>query len=210
MTYTKKGRMAAGALAFVAWLGLARYLAADVATLGSWPAALWQNAGYLTDLSNLLLAVTMTGVALGRPMLSRPAIVGWAITAITTVGVAFWLVGGKLVWGSSALEDVLLHGVTPWAALLFWLAFAPKGHLGGWHVAAWMAWPLAYFAYALTRGAVSGKFPYAWMDPAGQGVAAVSQTLGMLLTVYALLAVMLWVLDKVLGRRHRQLAQGRA
>jgi hypothetical protein len=147
--FTRSGRVAAGLLASIAWLGLVRYGVAEVSKQdGDWLAALWTNAGHLTDLSNLLLAIVMTGVAAGSRALSRPAIVGWAVAAIATVGVGFWMIGGTLTLGTSALEDILLHAVTPWAAVLFWLVFVPKGALRRAHALSWMFWPMAYWAYA--------------------------------------------------------------
>jgi len=202
MTYTKTGRIAAAVLAAIGWLGLALYLTDAAGERGrSWLGAFWQNAGYLTDLSNLLLAIVMTGIALQRPALQRPAIVGWALVAIATVGVAFWLVGGTLEIGESALEDVLLHGVTPWAALLFWLVFAPKGQLRVRDALAWLAWPVAYFVYAMARGLLTGTFAYGWMDPAKHGLASVMTIMAMVLVVYALWSVALLGTDRVLGRR---------
>lgn len=202
MSYSSIGRIAAGLLAAFAWFGLARYLASEAAFLqGNWPSAVWSNLGYLTDLSNLLLAIVMTGIALGVQRLSRPAVVGWAVVAIATVGVGFWLSGGRLVLGKSALEDVLLHGVTPWAALLFWLVFAPKGRLAWRHALVWMAWPLFYWSYAMGRGLLLDRYPYSWLDPAKQGAAAVATTIAMMVVLYALWAVVLVLLDKWLGRR---------
>ncbi len=202
MLFTRTGRMAAGALAAIGWVGLGLYVVAEAATQkGDWLAAVWTNLGFLTDLSNLLLAVVMTGVALGVRPLSRPHVVGWAIAAIATVGVGFWLIGGRLVIGQSALEDILLHGVTPWAGLLFWLVFAPKGGLRWRRSLFWLAWPIGYFAYAMVRGAVTGSYAYGFLDPAKSSVTNIAITVGMITAVFAVWSLILLLLDRVMARR---------
>lgn len=209
--FSRSGRAAAGLLASIAWLGLLRYGVAEVSKQdGDWLAALWTNAGYLTDLSNLLLAIVMTGVAAGSRVLSRPAIVGWGVVAIATVGVGFWMIGGTLTLGTSALEDILLHAVTPWAAVLFWLVFVPKGALRRAHALLWMAWPIAYWAYAMMRGTLTGHFAYPFLDPGLNGPAAVALTIGRLIAVHAAWVLILMVLDTAMaGERGAKNAAGR-
>jgi hypothetical protein len=203
-TLSHVSRLAAGVLACIAWFGLARYLVAEASKLeGDWLAALWENSSYLTDLSNLLLAVVMTGVALGSRLLSRPAIVGWAVVAIATVGVGFWLIGGTLSLATSALENILLHAVTPWAALLFWLLLFPKGGLRWTHALAWMLWPTCYWAYAMTRGVATGEFAYKFMDLAANPVSAVALSIGSIVLLYVAWASVLVLLDKALARNRR-------
>lgn len=196
------GRLAAGLLALTGWLGLGLYVVAGVASQnGDLLRAVWVNLGYLTDLSNLLLAVVMTGVALGVRPLSRPHIVGWAIAAITKVGVGFWLIGGTLTVGESALEDILLHAVTPWAGLLFWLLFVPKGVLRWKRALFWLAWPIGYFAYALARGAMTGDYAYPFLDPAESSAADIATIVGMITAVLAGWTGALLLLDRVMGKR---------
>lgn len=200
--FTKTGRLGAAALAAIGWLGLIRYVAAETRSQeGDWIGAIWTNLGFLTDLSNLLLAVVMTGVALGVRPLSRPHVVGWAVAAIATVGVGFWVIGGRLTFGRSALEDILLHGVTPWAALLFWVVLAPKGGLSWRKAAVWLGWPLGYFAYALIRGRLSGEYAYAFLDPAKASAASIAMTIAMIAAIFAVWGVVLLGMDRLMGRK---------
>lgn len=201
MLFKRTGRMAAGALAAIGWVGLGLYVVAEAATQkGDWLAAVWTNLGFLTDLSNLLLAVVMTGVALGVRPLSRAHVVGWAIAAIATVGVGFWLIGGRLVLGRSAVEDILLHGVTPWVGLLFWLVFAPKGGLRWKRSLFWLAWPIGYFAYAMIRGVATGTYAYGFLDPAKSSVANIVITVGMITALFAVWGLVLLLLDRAMRK----------
>lgn len=199
-------RIASGLVALIALFGLARYVIAESLKLdGDWLAALWLNASYLTDLSNLLLAIVMTGIALGSRALSRPAVVGCAVSAIATVGVGFWLMGGTLSFGTSALENILLHAVTPWAALLFWLLFVPKGYLRWSHALVWMAWPVGYWIYAMTRGLLTGEFAYPFMDPKVNKAFSIAVSIGMVILLNLVWASTLFALDKLSVRnRHLQ------
>lgn len=200
--FSRAGRLAAALIAVAGWTGLALYVAAEAGTQkGDWLGAVWTNLGFLTDLTNLLLAVVMTGVAFGVRPLSRPHAVGWAVAAIATVGVGYWLIGGRLVIGTSALEDMLLHGVTPWASLLWWAVFAPKGELRWARVFVWLAWPVGYFVYALSRGALTGDYAYGFLDPAKSNLASTAATIGMIVVLFGLWGAVLLGLDRVMRPR---------
>lgn len=202
MQFSIVGRIAAGLLAVVAWLGLGLYVVAEAAGLkGDWLGALWLNAGYLTDLSNLSLAIVMTGVALGVRLLSKPQVVGWVTAVIATVGVGFWLIGGSLIVGETPIESFLLHAVTPWAGLAFWLVFAPKGGLRWRTALIWLAWPALYFTYAMTRGALAGEYAYPFLDPATDGIAGVVMGIGKIVAVYMAWCLILLRLDGMMSRK---------
>ena len=195
-SYSLAARVSAAIVAAAAWLGLGRYLAAEITRQeGDILAALWFNAGFLTDLSNLIIAIVFTGVALGFAPLSRASVVGWAVTAIGTVGIAFWLVGGNLSTASK-LEDVLLHGVTPIAALVFWIVFNAKAPLRWITALIWLVWPIAYFAYALTRGKLTGTYAYSFLDLNRESISAVATTTGMIIAVYAVVALIVIGINK--------------
>jgi len=137
-----------------------------------------------------------------RAALTR-LVVGWAVTAIGTVGIAFWLVGGSLS-AASKLEDVLLHGVTPIAALIFWIAFNAKTQLRWITALIWLVWPIAYFAYALTRGKLTGTYAYSFLDLNRESITSVATTTGMILAVYAVVALIVLAINKWRAPRSSQ------
>ena len=47
---------------------------------------------------------------------------------------------------------------------LWWLFFAPKAKLRWSSAFWWTVYPLVYFAYALARGRIDGRYPYPFMD----------------------------------------------
>ncbi len=151
-------RIAAAAIALVAWTGIGLQLQASAASHGSLAAALWAMLRFFTVISNLLLALLLGAIALGSARAARPRLLGGIVLTILLVGVVYL----ALLRGRAELDDgvalvgVLLHEVTPPATALIWLAFAPKGRLGRGDPLWWTALPLAYLGYALARGAVEG------------------------------------------------------
>jgi hypothetical protein len=164
-------RASAGIIALIALLGLAMQLRASLVLLGSPAAALWAMFRYFTIIANLLVALTFAGVALGRPRTASPVLLGGVVLAILLVGIVYGLLLRGLIElsGGAKLADIILHNVTPVLAPLFWLIFAPKGGLRRRDPWLWCFLPIAYFAYALARGAAEGVYAYPFMDAARIG-----------------------------------------
>lgn len=197
-------RIAAAAIALVAWTGLGIQLQASAANHdGSLGAALWAMLRFFTVIANLLLAILFSGIALGRARWMRPRPLGGMTLTILLVGAVYLalLRGRAEVNDGVALVGVLLHEVTPPLTALFWLAFARKGRLGRADPLRWTALPLAYFGYVLVRGAVEGVYPYPFIDVGAIGwrrtlANSAGIAAGFVVAGYALAGV-----DRVLGRR---------
>jgi len=162
-------------IATLAWLALALQLYLEVmrSLAGGGPIG-WIVANYFsffTILTNFLLALCLT-ISLLSPQ-SR-----WGkffSTAAAQTGVAIYIVvvGAtysvmlRHLWnphGAQKLADVLLHDVAPIAFLLYWLAFVPKAGLRWKHALWWLCYPIAYMAYTLVRGWMTGWYPYPFID----------------------------------------------
>ena len=128
-------------------------------------AATWDDAGYLTDLGNLLVAIVFTAVTLGR----RWAGAWWsgqATVVILLVGIGVWTIGREfLVFGTRGVGDMLAHGATPIAALMVWITAAPKVGLRWRDAVRWLAIPTGYLLYASMRGRLTGHYAYDWLNP---------------------------------------------
>ncbi len=168
--------------------------------------------GYFTVLSNLFVAVVATAGARRRPR-ERPrgfygiGVVGCATTSIIVVGLGYHVLLRE-IWdpqGLQKLADVLLHYAVPVGALLHWFAYAHVERLSWRAPLAWCAWPLAYFAYALVRGAILHSYPYPFIDVAGLGYGrATLNALGLLLVFVLVGLVVVWI-SRV---RHRRMRHG--
>jgi hypothetical protein len=157
-------RIAAAIVAIICWAGLAVQFSATYGNQQDVIATLWVLARFFTILTNLLLAITMTAVAIGRRV--APSVLGGITLAILLVGVVYAILLAKLVHlsGPALVADVLLHKVSPVAMALWWLFFAPRGRLKRIAPLWWSAYPLVYLAYALGRGQLDHRYPYPFID----------------------------------------------
>lgn len=127
---------------------------------------------YFTILSNLLVAVCCSALWLyGRShagkFFTKPA-------TLTAVAVYIIVVGGiyNLVLRRNGLPkdtcgeiaNELLHCVIPLFFLLFWIKFVPAFRMRIGLAGLWLIYPLAYLFYTLIHGAVSGFYPYPFIN----------------------------------------------
>ena len=157
-------RLVAALVATVCWAGIAIQFSATYAAHPDVLVTLWILARFFTILTNLLVAVTMTWVAVGRG--PSPTLLGGVTLSVLLVGVvhAVILRGLHPLAGPALVANVLLHDVSPALMALWWLLFAPRAKLRWSAPWWWVLYPLAYLAYALARGALDHKYPYPFLD----------------------------------------------
>jgi len=195
-------RLAAGAVALVAWVGLAVQFRASLAQFDSVPETLWVMLRYFTVIANGLSAILLSAVALGLTGFVSPARLGGVAIAMLLVGVVYGLLlrGMLELSGGAKLADTLMHLVTPVLVPAFWLLFVPKGGLNRRDPVLWAVLPLVYFVYALGRGAIEGVYAYPFMNVTRLGwPQTLTNALLMALGFLAAGFVMLW-LDRMLAR----------
>ena len=160
-------RCAAGFIAAVAWLGLTIQCGSTFQGNHSVSLTLWIVFAYFTILTNLLVAVVFTALAVERTGMRASWVVAGTMLSILLVGIIYALLlhGTMELSGGSAVANVLNHMATPVLVPLFWIIFTPKGQLRWSHPLVWAIYPLAYLAYSLIRGGQTGKYPYPFLDP---------------------------------------------
>ncbi|ADL01098.1 Pr6Pr family membrane protein [Brevundimonas subvibrioides] len=199
---TASARVAAGLIALLAWIGLAVQFVAVTAQVGSVTEAVWVMLRYFTVLTNLLAALVLTGLAVGQSACRSPRLLGLLTLSILFVGVVYAvLLRGLLELSGGALfADTVMHYVVPSLVPVFWLLFAPKGALR-WHdPVIWAVYPVAYFVYALARGASDGKYPYPFMDIPVVGLPSALATVAIILILYLAAGLLLVGLGRWMGR----------
>jgi hypothetical protein len=198
---TPAARLAAAAIALIAWAGLGIQLQASTELMGSVPAALWAMLRFFTVLANLLVALAFTGIAFGRERAAAPFLLGGVTLAILLVGIVYGLLLNGLLElsGGALLADALLHKVTPVLVPCWWLAFAPKGGLRPRDPLLWALLPLAYFGYALARGAADGRYPYPFMNVAQLGWGQTLVNALLMAAGFLLAGVLLLLIDRKLA-----------
>jgi hypothetical protein len=169
MTFGTPARIAAACVAISAWAGLIVQFAVSYQQTPSIPDVLWIIFAYFTIITNLLVGIVFTAIVLDR------ATSGWVVAGTTLsillVGITYSLLlhGTMELSAGSNVANVLLHFVTPVLVPLFWLLLTPKGSLTWSHPIVWAIYPLAYLAYDMVRGSVTGKFAYPFLNAAKIG-----------------------------------------
>ena len=123
---------------------------------------------YFTILTNLLVALTTTTLALRQDTFPRwwkvlrlNAIVGIAVT-----GFVHWFFLRPLLdlSGADYVADKLLHVVVPLVAIVGWVAFGPRGRADRSLLLPSLIYPIGWLAYTLVRGAGVDWYPYPFLD----------------------------------------------
>ncbi|WP_051378756.1 Pr6Pr family membrane protein [Derxia gummosa] len=210
-------RAFAGALAVFTWASLVFQLVLALEySLGigrTLPAALGVYFGYFTILTNGLVALAASFGALapaspaGRWLL-RPRVSGGITAAIVLVGLGhhFLLRAMAPDAGPQWLADTLLHYCTPPAWCLWWWWAARSQPLASRDVALWCGYPVGYFVMTLLRGAVTGLYPYPFLELPVIGLERTLVNAFALLGVFAATGYALVALDR-LARRASHLAR---
>ena len=169
------GRIVAGIIAIVGWFALALqfYLILTVPENQSLAIAerIVRFFSFFTILTNLIVALTTSAIAfIPASRLGRFAV---RSTTQAAVGVYIAIVGVvyslflRAVWdpvGWQAVVDHLLHDAVPLAFIIYWILYAPKTGISWMTPVYWLAYPIAYVVYSLTRGAITGWYPYWFVD----------------------------------------------
>ena len=95
-----------------------------------------------------------------------------------------------------------MHTLQPIVLAVDWLLDPPRHRLSWPVAAAWLAFPLAWFAYTLVRGAQVDWYPYPFVDVGQHGYGRVLVNAVVLAVAFALAAAVF----HVVGRRARRAA----
>lgn len=125
-----------------------------------------------------------------------------ALTAIVLVGLVYSF-ALRSTWqpqGWQAVADHALHDATPVLFSLTWLLHR-HGGLDRRDVVAALAWPSAYCAYALARGAIDDWYAYWFLNPNEMSFAELAVSIALMLAAFLTIAAALLVLDRWLARK---------
>jgi hypothetical protein len=131
--------------------------------------------GFFTIQSNILAATVLVLTALiRRNERSRlfDAVRGAATFYITITGVVFALLLSGLqeeLDTHIAFVNFVVHYLIPVVMVVDWILDPPRHRLGPRIAAAWLAYPLVWFAYTLVRGSRVDWYPYPFVDVARHG-----------------------------------------
>lgn len=202
-------------LAVIAWLAVLLQIALAVRTVtaaGQSPLlGVVNTLSYFTILTNLIVAIVSTASALrgvSNPVdtsdtfLTRPSILSAVAVYIFVVGLTYSLLL-RSIWdptGLSAVLDVSLHDITPILYVLFWFFFVPKGTLRWSHPVYWLIYPVLYVVYCLVCGAVTGRYPYYFVDVTLLGYSKALLNTALMLIGFWIVGLVVVAIDRFRGR----------
>ena len=195
-------------VAIVAWFGLLLqlWLSVRLALANGSPVigGLITYFGYFTILTNIFVALVCTAGSLSRratpdcSFLYRLPAVGCSTAAIVGVAIGYHALLRE-VWMPQRAEwvaNLVLHYIVPTGALLHWLVYSCADRPAWWAPLSWCWYPLAYFAYVMTRGEFLFSYPYPFIDALALGyiqtiLNAIGFLIGFIVVGYVLLELKL-------------------
>ena len=131
---------------------------------------------YFTILTNILVALALTAALLPRRsrmvrFFTRPTVNTAIAASVAMVGIAYTVLLQHL-WHPKGLQlvaDAVLHHLMPVLFMAYWWVAVPGDELRWGQVLRWAFYPVFYFMYAMVHGALSGDYPYPFMDPDALG-----------------------------------------
>jgi hypothetical protein len=211
-TTQRRYRMGAAALGWFAII-LQYTLIVRYETNGDLVAAAIRFSSYFSDLSNVLVALAMTlpwlapDAILAR-FFTRPSVRTAILAYIIIVAVIYHFLLAKL-WNPQGWElvaDTIEHIVAPALYIIDWVLFVPKGTMKFKSAFIWLVFPFAYAVYSLIHGAITGFYPYPFIDVSKLGYDKVFANMAVLILVFAGLGLLLISVDRWLGRRREKTA----
>lgn len=140
-----------------------------------------QFFSYFTVQTNLLVVVVLLASALAGERRTRflDRVRGATTVYMVVVLVVFAVLLAPIqdvALTAVPWDNTVLHRVVPVLVVLDWLLDPPRERVPTRVALLWLLYPLLYAAWAVVRGALDGWYPYPFLDPATDGVAALAVT----------------------------------
>jgi hypothetical protein len=166
----------------------------------SLPLRLVRLFSYFTIQSNLLVLFTSLALALdilrdGRlwRIVRLDALLGIIITGIVYETILARLIHPE---GWALAATIGFHYISPWATLIGWLIFGPRPRMTWATAALAFIWPLAYLVGTFVNGAITGWYPYPFVDVAMIGFDAAIRNSAVILAGGVVIVIILKLLDR--------------
>lgn len=208
-TPASPARLVAIAIAALGWAAIGTQIPltlSDAAAAGN-PAwlSLVNLFSYFTLLTNVAVAVAATVAARGitASWWALPHVRAGLVLYILIVGLIYQTLLKGLIpmAGTRLVIDTIFHAVIPLAWPVWWFAFGRGPSPLPWRAALiWLGFPLLYGVYSVARGAMSGRWPYPFMNAERFGYPQVAVNLAAMLLLFFALALLLIALDRRLTR----------
>jgi hypothetical protein len=167
-------------------------------------ARLLRMFSYFTVQSNILVAAACVPLALHPDrdgklwrVLRLDAVLGIAIT-----GVVFAILLAPLLHltGIAFAITVGFHYIAPPATVIGWVLFGPRGRIDPTTLMWAFVWPVLWIAYTFAHGAVSGWYPYPFLNAATLGYAIALRNTAFVVLGAVVIALLLAGADRIMLR----------
>lgn len=150
----------------------------------------------------MLLPVVAPDSGLGR-FLARPPVRTAIAGYIIVVGIVYFVLLRNLghPQGWTLYLEYLLHYVMPPLFVLDWLLFVPKGEVAWRNGLVSLGFPAAYIVWTLTHGALTGWYPYPFVDVPELGYPRALMNIAGLVAGFLALDLLLVAVDRAMWRR---------
>lgn len=128
-----------------------------------------------------------------------------SLLSIVITGLVYAIVLAPMVHlsGVALWVTIGLHYISPWLTLAAWLLLGPRPRITWPTVGYAFIWPACWIGYTFARGAVSGWYPYPFLNADDLGYLAAIRNTALVLVVAGIVALMLKLIDNhvpALGR----------
>lgn len=193
---------------FFALLGFSAIITEMVVLIDRGPFNLLNFLSYFTIQTNTLVFVVFLlsalFVAAGKPR-QLDGLRSATTIYILVVGIGFALLLSTvkgLVLTAVPWDNTVLHYIIPAAVLVDFLIDRPRRTVSFKKGLLWLLFPLAYAVYTFIRAAVTGWYPYPFLNPATNGMGSVILTVaGLLVLGILLVAAIVYLSD---AYRHKK------
>ncbi len=148
--------------------------------------------GYFTILTNILVALALTAPFLPPTtrfynFFTKPSVRAAIALYILVVAVVYHTLLRHL-WEPQGIQlatDIAFHSVMPALYLFDWIFFAAKRPMRYVHIPYWVIYPALYGVFTIIRGALSGVYPYPFLNVTELGLVGVFINMVGFTTLYA-------------------------
>jgi len=161
-------------IALLAWFALiAQFYLTITNGLAQVPVAILRYFCYFTITTNILVAICCTASLLAPgSFFARSKTLTATAGYIMIVGIVYNLIL-RFIWEPQGLQmvvDELLHLIIPVLFVIYWMVFVPKVQLKWADAFPWLIYPAAYTAIIFILGAITGYYPYPFIDAGQLGI----------------------------------------
>ena len=165
---------------------------------------------FFTILTNIIVSLCYTGLLMKpdtkmHDYFSNPKVIAAIAVYITVVGLVYNIVL-RFMWDPTGLQlvvDELLHSFNPTWFVLFWFLYIDKSELTWKSLIRWLLYPLIYVLYVFGRGAISGNYPYPFLDVPEIGYPDAIRNAFFVTLVFVFFSALYVGIGKVMSRKRR-------